>query len=630
MSPPFYHKMVDALVEKLQKANWAYRNTDTLLMSDEEYDRDLEKLRALSPAHPFLSLIGAKPPSGVKEVILPVMMGSLDKVIYGEGGLDRWKKRMGKGTNAGAKSFVVTEKLDGISAMFVLRGSKKHLYLRGDGVRGVDVSCIIGAIGLGCISGDVMVRGEIVLPVAATPPGSIGRSLINGWVHRSSAAGDTVQELSAAHFVGYQVLEPAGMTRRQQSEWLSANGFRKPWTRVIAEPGLKEDALRDMLVTRRAASEYPLDGIVIGADCIPAAIGGGEAKNPADCIAFKASLDEQKETTTVIQVEWNASRQGCLIPRIQVEPVTIGGANIQWLSGHNASMIYENKIGPGARIVVRRSGDVIPTLDSVVSANEASMPTVKWAWDAGNTHAMVSAGETMNTAPMLHALQTLGVENIGPGLVDKLAEAGLTRLRQLWDSTPARLSEAIGAGRGPSLHKNLRECVAKAGQLTLLIASNLLPRGVGERKLRLLYAKEADARRWRQEDMVDVGGWSSETLSELFKTLPAALAWPAEQFGVGVGASASSLAPSASASASAAPSKFVVFTGVRDKVLEENIRPHGWAVEPAVTKKTTVLVVADADAGETAEATESGKVKKARAAGIRIMRISDFRAFATV
>jgi DNA ligase (NAD+) len=623
--------MVDALVEKLQKANWAYRNTDTLLMSDEEYDRDLEKLRALSPAHPFLSLIGAKPPSGVKEVILPVTMGSLDKVIYGEGGLERWKKRMGK---AGAKSFVITEKLDGISAMFVVRGSKKHLYLRGDGVRGVDVSSIIGVLGLGRVSGDVMVRGEIVLPVAATPPGSIGRSLINGWVHRSSAAGDAkrlevAQELSAAHFVGYQVLEPAGMTRRQQSEWLSANGFRKPWARVIAEPGLKEDALRDMLVTRRAASEYPLDGIVIGADCVPAAIGGGEAKNPADCIAFKASLDEQKETTTVIQVEWNASRQGCLIPRIQVEPVTIGGANIQWLSGHNAAMIYKNKIGPGARIVVRRSGDVIPTLDSVVSANEASMPSVKWAWDAGNMHAVVSASEATNTAPMLHALQTLGVENIGPGLVDKLAEAGFTRMRQLWDATPGRLSEAIGAGRGPSLHKNLRECVAKAGQLTLLIASNLLPRGVGERKLRLLYTKEADARRWRQEDMADVAGWSAETLSELFKVLPAALAWPAEQFGVGAAssASASSLAAAALPAPMVDASKFVVFTGVRDKVLEENIRPHGWAVEPAVTKKTTVLVVADvADA----DAAESGKVKKARAAGIRIMRISDFRTFATV
>jgi NAD-dependent DNA ligase len=308
-----------------------------------------------------------------------------------------------------------------------------------------------------------------------------------------------------------------------------------------------------------------------------------------------------------------------LIPRIQVEPVTIGGANIQWLSGHNAAMIYKNKIGPGARIVVRRSGDVIPTLDSVLSANEASMPSVKWAWDAGNMHAMVSAGEATNTAPMLHALQTLGVENIGPGLVDKLAEAGLTRMRQLWDSNAERLSEVIGAGRGPALHKNLRECVAKAGQLKLLIASNLLPRGVGERKLRLLYAKEADARRWRQEDMADVAGWSEETLSELFKVLPAALAWPAEQFGVEAPGH-----PQQAQMPSAAPSKFVVFTGVRDKVLEENIRPHGWAVEPAVTKKTTVLVVADEDAAE------SGKVKKARAAGIRIMRISDFRAFATV
>jgi NAD-dependent DNA ligase len=241
---------------------------------------------------------------------------------------------------------------------------------------------------------------------------------------------------------------------------------------------------------------------------------------------------------------------------------------------------------------------------------------------------MVSAGEATNTAPMLHALQTLGVENIGPGLVDKLAEAGIVRMRQLWDSNAERLGEAIGAGRGPALHKNLRECVAKAGQLTLLIASNLLPRGVGERKLRLLYAKEADARRWRQEDMADVAGWSEETLSELFKVLPAALAWPAEQFGVGAAsASASSVAsplPGPLHAALAPASKFVVFTGVRDKVLEENIRPHGWAVEPAVTKKTTVLVVADADAAE------SGKVKKARAAGIRIMHISDFRTFATV
>ena len=643
---------INVLVENLQKANWAYRNTDMLLMTDEEYDRDMEKLRALSPAHPFLSLIGAPPPSGVKEVILPVTMGSLDKVIYGEGGLDRWKKRTADHT------FVVTEKLDGISALFVgggsgssgskgssgsSKGSKNRLYLRGDGVKGVDVSVILEPLGLRSPT-QCMVRGEIVLPLAATPAGSIGRSLINGWVHKASASssGSKASPLAAAHFVAYQVLEPAGMTRNEQSEWLSNNGFRKPWTRLVAAAGLKEELLKHTLVTRRAASEYPLDGIVVGINCVPVSVGGGEAKNPTDCIAFKASLDEQKETTTVIQVEWNASRQGCLIPRIQVEPVTIGGANIQWLSGHNAGLIFKNKIGPGARIVVRRSGDVIPTLDSVLSvatAGSASMPSVAWAWDSGNTHAMVSLTEGEQDS-ILHALQTLGIDSVGPGLADKLTEAGFTTMRKLWDASAAKLSEAIGPGRGPALYENLRSCVAKAKQVQFLIASNLLPRGVGERKLRLLYAKEADARRWVCKEMEGVSGWSEDTLAALFKVLPAALAWSKKSFGVdelyltkpaaplASSASSSSASSASSASSSSAQqqqqTKFVVFTGVRDKVLEGILGAHGWGVEPSVTKKTTVLVIADGD-----DVKESGKVKKAQAAGIRIMRISEFRTFST-
>jgi NAD-dependent DNA ligase len=129
-----------------------------------------------------------------------------------------------------------------------------------------------------------------------------------------------------------------------------------------------------------------------------------------------------------------------------------------------------------------------------------------------------------------------------------------------------------------------------------------------------------------------VGGWSEGSLNELLAVLPAALAWSVP-FGHGPGPAAASAtsspvgasaAPSASSpvGASAAPTKFVVFTGVRDKALEETIQAKGWSVDPAVTKKTTVLVIADDDAKET------GKVKKAREAGIRIMRISEFRTFA--
>lgn len=592
--------MVDVLVEKLQRANWLYHNTDNLSMTDDEYDRGIEELRRLSPAHPFLSLIGAKAEKGT---ILPYVMGSLDKIRYGEGSLDRWKKRM---SLAGVKSYLITEKLDGISALYVSQGGKRSLYLRGDGVKGVCVSSLIGCLNLPA-GGDFAVRGELVLPAAATPEGSIGRSLINGWVHRSAKA-----ELAAVHFVAYQVFQPGGLTRKVQSAWLDENGFRKPWTRIVAAPGLAEELAKDILVARRRESEYPLDGIVIGADCVPATVGGGEARNPTDCIAFKASLDEQKQQTTVIGVEWNASRQGCLIPRIQIEPVTIGGANIQWLSGHNAGLIYKNGIGPGARIIVRRSGDVIPTLDSVLTPVAASMPEGTWAWDENQTHAMASVSEEN----ILHAFQTLGVESVGPGLCDKLVAAGLSRMALVWKASAAKLGEIIGAGRGPALYENLRVCMAKATQMQLLIASNMLPRGVGERKLRLLYAVAPDARNW-SATVSKVNGWSEGSLNELLAVLPAALAWSVPFVGT---TSASSPVVTASAATPAAPTKFVVFTGVRDKALEAAITAKGWSVDAAVTKKTTVLVVAD-------EPAETGKVKKAREAGIRIMRISEFRTF---
>jgi NAD-dependent DNA ligase len=172
--------------------------------------------------------------------------------------------------------------------------------------------------------------------------------------------------------------------------------------------------------------------------------------------------------------------------------------------------------------------------------------------------------------------------------------------------------------------------MSKATQMQLLIASNMLPRGVGERKLRLLYAIVPDARNWTSSVLKGVGGWSEGSLNELLAVLPAAIAWSVP-FGHGPAAASAasspvgaSAAPAASSpvGASAAPTKFVVFTGVRDKALEETIQAKGWSVDPAVTKKTTVLVIADDDAKET------GKVKKAREAGIRIMRISEFRTFA--
>jgi NAD-dependent DNA ligase len=218
---------------------------------------------------------------------------------------------------------------------------------------------------------------------------------------------------------------------------------------------------------------------------------------------------------------------------------------------------------------------------------------------------------TVSEENIQHAIQTLGVENVGPGLCDKLVAAGINTMALLWKTSAEKLGEIIGAGRGPALYENLRACMAKATQMQLLIASNMLPRGVGERRLRLLYAVNPDAKRWTATLLKGVSGWSEGSLAELLEVLPTALAW-----------SVPFLTAHIASVAQVQATKFVVFTGVRDKALETAIAAKGWSVDAAVTKKTTVLVVADSGSEET------GKVKKAREAGIRIMRISEFRTFA--
>jgi NAD-dependent DNA ligase len=611
-----FKESIEQLVARLQKANYAYHNSGEEVLGDDEYDRQLEELKKRCPTHPFLKVIGA--PVGKGSVVLPYTMASLDKVRYGESGLARWLKR------GGGKDLVIMEKLDGLSALCVVNHQgKKNLYLRGDGVKGVDVSRACASLGI--LPVPCVIRGEILLPNDKTPEGSIGRSLVNGYLHRAIGSSEPIgrdkdaeipAELKNCHFVGYQVIEPSGLTRSQQITWLQSRGFKIPSYTIVKGSELTEDKAKEILVDWKSKSKYPLDGIVVGFDKIPMASPGGEAKNPDDAIAFKAALDDQKAETTIVSIEWNLSRQGIFVPRIQIKPVLIGGARIEWLSGHNAAFVQSNGLGPEARIIIRRSGDVIPTLDTVLKKVLPVMPEEgTWEWDSKHVQAQAkvvkSEDVTENDKSIQHCLSTLGVEGVGPGLVKKLVEGGFCTMKKIYEATGTDLGQIIGAGRGPTLVSDLKSKVQNATQVQLLIASNQLPRGVAEKKLRTLYSIQSDATKWSKTSLGSPTGWSSSSLEELLETLPKGFAWIEKTFGYAGTVEKEEVSVSKAKDVNI---KYVVFTGCRMKEL-----PPGWEMEDSVTKKTNLLVVADSAIDK-----ETTKTKKAKDLGIEIKTLTEF------
>jgi DNA ligase (NAD+) len=639
-----------ALVTQLRAAAAAYYNGGPTLMDDDTYDAAVERLRELDPKNPFLSEVGAAPPAE-GAVRLPYPMPSLDKIKPGE---DRLTRFLAGGQGA-AGGFLLSEKLDGLSALWI--PGKGGLYLRGDGLVGQDISHLADHIhGLlpvqGGDRGPVAIRGELILPRAAGE--SLARAWVNGILHRKDA---TAEDLSKIRFVAYEVFSAVPMTRSAQMLWLKRAGFELPWWSAAST--VTEEALATALQTRRADSPYDTDGIVVGYNSPPKSeCTADRCRNPKDAVAFKMPLADQSATTTVRAVHWGISNQGYMIPKLEFDPVVIGAATIQYCTAHNAKTVVEKGLGPGARIVVRRSGDVIPKLDAVLVAVAPSLPAAgTYEWEGGVTpttvapngggaaaaaaaavHIRAAGAETdeQTATRLYHFLKTLEVPGAGPATATSLVENGIRGPNALWAASAERLSQILGLKTGASLHTNLRAAIDRTTELHLMIASSKMPRGVGDTKLRVLFTVEPNPRDWPSKLAgKDVPGWTAATLTGFLAEFPKYEAWRQAEIpfvaypklaAPGTGPKTTSevirsgKVLAAAASGAGAPAKSVCFTGFRDKDLEAAAAAAGYAIAPAITSKVTVLVVPDG------AIRESEKVKAARAKGIKIQTRGEFEA----
>lgn len=589
---------IPELVSTLTAASKAYYNGPKPLMDDEAFDALLEQLRSKDPKNPFLSTVGAPPEEGA--VLLPALMPSLEKIKPGQSNLPRFLRL--------TKTYVLSEKLDGLSALWCPR-LPSSLYLRGNGETGQTISHIIPTInGLVPSTQDWIIRGELVLPKNTPGLGTTpARTVINGLVHKSDPDKTL---LGRVNFVAYEVIQPPGLKRSDQFEWLRSNGFMTAWWTMKDAP--TEENLKTYFTDRRAASQYDTDGIVVGLD---QAAHKPSLKPPKDCVAFKMPVSDQSATTTVEEVLWAPSAQGYLIPRIRIKPVQIGGAVIEFCTGHNARTIVDKQIGPGATIRIRRSGDVIPTLEHVsVPANPSMPSSYQWEWngpDSTATHIKLVGVSVAQQAAELHLFaKTIDIPGLGPANCKALVEAGLLGPAALWSQSAEQLSTILGPKTGATLYANLRKHLFDPAltETTLLVASNTLPRSVGESKLKALFAVEPDCKKWSALTVVPPG-WTQESLSNFQTSFPAYEAWRAKELHflpyplLGVKAQT--------------VTKSVCFTGFRDKALEAKLADR-FTISQTVTSKLTCLVVPDGPD------LDSEKVKKARALGIEILQCSEF------
>jgi DNA ligase (NAD+) len=619
---------ITALAKRLAAAAHAYHNGLALLMTDEEFDAGVDTLRAASPDHTFLAQVGAPVAAG-DEVALPIPLPSLNK-IKPDGSLEKWLARYP------AATYHVSAKLDGCSALWLPATGK--LYTRGDGMRGRDISAFApyfqGLVKSATAAVAVAIRGEIIMRTdsPAVPAGKLARNIVAGALNRKEVDTTLFAEI---RFVAYELVAPVNQPPEEAYKILRRAGFEVARSTMVKVADMTPARLSEIFSVAEEKSPYQMDGIVVAPNVARPAgwvpeVRKGASVNPADRVAWKTRLTASSATTTVLSIEWNVSAGGVIIPRVLFDTVTLAGANISAATGLHGRWIFENAVGPGATVEIRRAGDVIPQIVAVHTAAPAgpAMPAEgTWAWNgdsASAVHIVPLAGAAVaeaDCAVLTRGLVELGAENVGPGIVAKLYAAGFRTLGAMYAATAADFAtcvEGFKAAAAQRTYDGLRASQSKWSELNLMVASCTFGRGIGHSKLQPLLAINSSPATWSAAPFKAArpAGLSEKTIDEIVAAVPAYLAWRTAN-----GLTASAAPPAVAAIViPTGPKMTVVLTGFRDKELEAALAAAGHATADTVTKKVTHVVHPD---GPTPTST---KITKARDLGITVLTLTEMRA----
>jgi len=665
----------EQLKEQVHLHNYRYHVLDAPLISDLEYDRLLNELKAIEAEHPDwvtpdspTQRAGAAPLDKFEKVQHPAPILSLSNA-FGADDARAWFERIKKldGRVASAK-FVVEPKIDGLSVVLHYRdGIFVQGATRGNGEIGEDITVnlrTIKSIPLRIpVNKDgpqppsyLVVRGEAFFPIAEFE--ALNKKLEEAGMKtylnpRNTAAGSLRQldpALTASRpltLLVYQIVHFEGgqvpTSQWEVLEYLKDLGF--PVTNVAKRFDDLEDAIAytETFQVRRDELSYETDGMVIKIDDLELASDlGFVGKDPRGATAYKFPA---REVTTLLEdIRVNVGRTGVLTPYAVLEAVEIGGVIVERATLHNFDFIAEKDIRVGDRVLVKRAGEVIPYVigpvaDARTGEEKTYVPPTtcpacgqpvehfegEVAWYCVNAACPEQLVRNVEHFVSRGAMDIVG---LGIKIVEQLIEEGLVKdVADLFTLKKEQLLELEGFAEKKA--ENLLASLEQAkGQSLNRLLSALGIRGVGEvmaTDLTRHYPDLEALSRVTVDELQEIEGvgpniaeaivdWFARPANQnLLKKLKAAGVWPESRPTTAEGAQAGKLEGLS----------FVV-TGIlagftRDGI-KEFIQSNGGKVIGSVSKNTDYLVLGE---------NPGSKLDKAQVLGVKIISEEELRRLAT-
>ncbi len=600
---------IEQLVSQLEKYNRAYRDGKPLI-SDAEYDKMVEKLRALDSGHAYLRTVEPEAFSERVEIRHPQPMLSTEKAYTAEQ-LMRFVQRVQKAAqtlNIETIQFLVLPKLDGLAG----RDDGEHFASRGNGVVGYEISSAFEK-GVIAIGGRGNGLGEIVavqsyFDVNLSDKFEHPRNMVVGIVSSDKLNEDAKQALrdGMVHFVPYN----------QLPSWKGDGD-------TLLE---KIDAVSEHLMEN---TDYPMDGVVVEVvdDQLKAHMGATSHHHRWQ-IAVKRKGDTAE--TIVEEIQWQVGRTGNITPVMSVEPISLSGATIRRVTAHHAGMVEKLCLGPGARIEVIRSGEVIPKLERLITPSEQVLlpdkcPScehpLQWRGDFLQCTYLQCPAQIEQR--ICHWFRTLGSADwFGIKTVQKLVAGGHDTLERIYALKTEDFTEM---GFGPVQSQNLADALntsrtKEVEDWRFLAAFGIPDLGVGDSRRLLEHIGLDQLMNVTSDHIAAINGFGEVTSKRIARGLTSQRLTIGHMLDMGFNLALTPLLSEMEAVTSPVAGKKIVFTGKMKggsrSEMQNKARQLGAIVQGSVSGATDLLVCG--------EKVGAAKLEKASKLGVEILSEADY------